>query len=219
MSKIRVGIIDDDETKVTQIFTLLLEGWDKAAPQKKAKYSQYELIPVEIPLKQSIDDVVVVIQNTHVECVLIDYRLTSYGKNNYTGVELSQEILRRRHGFPIFILTSYEDEIYTKELFDVYQIFDFDRYMNDTAERVELNTKIVEQVQKYRKELTSWEKELLDLLPHAGDSAVTDARILLLDSYIENAIDGKHLIPAQVKNQLTKGKIDALLEKLDRLLE
>lgn len=219
MNELRVGIIDDDETKITQIYTLLLDGWNKASPEKKAKYSEYRLTPIEMPVCPSIEDAIGLIQEERIECVLIDYRLTSYGNIKYTGVELTQELLRVKHGFPVFILTSYEDEIYAKELFDVYQIFDFDRYMNDSAERVELNTKIVEQVLKYRKELISWERELLELLPRAGENVSIDTRILQLDEYIENSIDGKHLIPAQVKNQLSRGKIDALLEKLDKLLE
>ena len=121
-------------------------------------------------------------------------------------------------GFPIFILTSYEEEIYANEIFDVYQIFDFDRYLNDKDERIDLNTKIVEQILKHSKECEAWEKELIELLPRAGESVVIDERIMQLDGYIEGAIDAVNRVPKEVKAQLGIGKIDQLLDKLDEII-
>lgn len=219
MSTLRIGIIDDDPTKITQIITRLLEGWNTASVEKRTKYSGYQLIPVEITICSTTEETSNLIDQEKVDCVLIDYRLSSYVKVSYTGIDLANYLSELWHGFPIFILTSYEDDIYAKEIFDVYQVFDFDRYLNDTDERIELNTKIIEQILKYRKERSAWEQELAELLPHAGENAQIDARIIQLDGFIESTLDGTHSIPNGIKHQLAGGKIDSLLEKLDKLIE
>lgn len=219
MNILKIGIIDDDSTKITQIMTRLLEGWDTASVEKRTKYSEYQLSPIEIPVCSNMEDTSDLLKQNQVDCVLIDYRLSSYTTVNYTGIDLANYLSNLWRGFPIFVLTSYEDDIYAKEIFDVYQVFNFDRYLNDTDERIELNTKVIEQILKYRKERIAWEQELIELLPRAGENAQIDARIIQLDGFVESAVDGAHSIPAEVKRQLAGGKIDSLLEKLDRLIE
>ena len=219
MNELIIGIIDDDSTKTTQIITRLLEGWDTASVEKRTKYSEYQLTPTEIPICANMEDTSNCIKQSQVDGVLIDYRLSSYAKVNYTGIDLAKHLSTLREGFPIFVLTSYEDDIYAKEIFDVYQVFNFDRYLNDADERIELNTKIIEQILKYRKERLAWEQELVGLLPRAGENAQIDARIIQLDGFIENSIDGAHGIPTKIKQQLSTEKIDILLEKLDKLIE
>ena len=219
MNILKIGIIDDDSTKITQIMTRLLEGWDTASVEKRTKYSEYQLSPIEIPVCSNMEDTSDLLKQNQVDCVLIDYRLSSYTTVNYTGIDLANYLSNLWRSFPIFVLTSYEDDIYAKEIFDVYQVFNFDRYLNDTDERIELNTKVIEQILKYRKERIAWEQELIELLPRAGENAQIDARIIQLDGFVESAVDGAHSIPAEVKRQLAGGKIDSLLEKLDRLIE
>ena len=218
MNEIRIGIIDDDSSKITQLMTWLQEGWESASPEKRVKYSAFRIVPVEIKLLPTIDEIHGQITSFKVDCMLIDYRLSSFAAVAFSGTDLAKALSSIHYGFPIFILTAYEDEIYAKEIFDVYQIFNFDRYVNDAEERLELNTKIIEQVLKHRKEFASWEQELSELLPQAGENAKIDARILQLDGYIERSLNGVKAIPENVKKQLSDGKIDALLEKLDKLI-
>ena len=218
MNEIKIGIIDDDSSKVTQLMTWLQEGWENASHEKQTKYSIFNIVPVEIKLSPTKDEIYEEIRNLRVDCMLIDYRLSSFATVSFSGTDLAKGLASARFGFPIFILTAYEDEIYAKEIFDVYQIFNFDRYVSDMNERLELNTKMIEQVLKYRKEYASWEQELRDLLPRAGENAGIDARILQLDGYIEKSLNGTNAIPETIKKQLTAGKIDALLEKLDKLI-
>lgn len=219
MIKFKIGIIDDDSTKTTQIITLLLGGWSSAPAEKKIKYSAYELCPIEIPISSEMDTTSIYIKQNGIDCLIVDYRLSSYAKVHYTGIDLTNYLQKLWRGFPIFVLTSYEDDLYARELFDVYQVFTFDRYLNDADERVELNTKIIEQILKYKKERIAWEQELEELLPQIGTSAIVDSRIMELDGLIENSLDGLHSIPSGIKNQLSVPKIDCLLEKLDELLK
>ena len=120
---------------------------------------------------------------------------------------------------PLFILTSYEDELYEQEVFDVYQIFDFERYLSEPQERVELHYKLIQQVVKYHKQLELWKKEIESLLPQKGQSAAIDKRILELDSKLEKSIDGHAAIPDEVKNDLKSNKLDELIDKIDLLLK
>lgn len=219
MDTIKVGIIDDDSTKITQIITHLLEGWEKASEEKKKKYSGYSIEAMEIKISQDINDMIVSISQEKIDCVIVDYRLSSFVTVGYSGVDVVKAIQRKWNGFPVFLLTSYEDDVYTNETFDVYYVFDFDRYQSEDAERVELNSKIIEQVLKHRRELTCWQDELLALLPQSGNSAHIDNRILELDSMIENAIDGYSSLSTAERTELTCGKLNSLLEKLDQIID
>ena len=80
MNELRIGIIDDDATKVTQIQTRLLVALDDASQEKRAKYSALSLTPVEVKMHPTIDEALDEIRHLKVDCVLIDYRFSSYAK-------------------------------------------------------------------------------------------------------------------------------------------
>lgn len=219
MDVIKVGIIDDDVSKVTQIMTYLLYGMKDAPKQKADKYSNMKFEVFEIPLFVDLNDISEYITNKKIDALLIDYNLTSYEAVPYTGVQLARYIQEKFMEFPLFILTSYEDELYEQEVFDVYQIFDFERYLSEPQERIELHYKLIQQVVKYRKQLELWKKEIESLLPQKGQSAEIDKRILELDTKLEKSIDGHAAIPEEIKNELRSNKLDELIGKIDLLLK
>lgn len=219
MEVIKVGIIDDDGSKVTQIMTYLLYGMKDAPKQKADKYSNVRFEVFEIPLSVDMNDITEYIINEKIDALLIDYNLTSYATVPYTGVQLARYIQERFMEFPLFILTSYEDELYEQEVFDVYQIFDFERYLSEPKERIELHYKLLQQVVKYHKQLELWKKEIESLLPQKGQSATIDKRILELDTKLEKSIDGHAAIPEKIKNDLRSNKLDELIGKIDLLLK
>lgn len=98
-------------------------------------------------------------------------------------------------------------------------IFDFERYLSEPHERVELHYKLIQQVVKYHKQLELWKKEIESLLPQKGQSAAIDKRILELDSKLEKSIDGHAAISDEVKNDLKSNKLDELIDKIDLLLK
>lgn len=216
--EIKVGIIDDDAGKVTQIITQLKYGMDEVIREKQKKYNDIKFAPIEIPLTANPEDVNLFISSKKIDVVLMDYNLTSYANVSYTGVHLAKVIENKFMNYPIFILTAYEDELFEQEIYNAYQVFDFARYLSDKDERIELNCKIIEQVLKHDKEVESWKQELIELLPEAGQSEVIDTRILLLDDMIEKTIDGERAIPTRVKEELSGDKVDKLLNSIDKLL-
>ena len=220
MMEFRIGIIDDDETKITQLLIYMSLGWnDSDGNLIKENYKNYSLAPVEIELNNDIDQMVDSIISQKTDALIIDFKLSSQKNISYSGIALAQAIDKRLRGFPIFILTSYEDDLYEKESFDAYQVFDFARYIGETEERIELNSKIVQQIKKYNATINRWKNELLDLLPQAGKSVTIDERILSLDSLLENSIDGASALPDKLKHDLEgTNRIQLLIDKLDEII-
>lgn len=219
MKTIKIGIIDDDNSKVTQIMTYLLYGMKDASKPKADRYANVEFDVIEIDPSPSMEDITSIIMERKIDALLIDYNLSSYATISYTGVQLAKYIQEKFFEFPLFILTSYEDELYEQEVFDAYQIFDFERYLSEPLERVELHYKLIEQVAKYQKQIELWKDEIKRLLPEKGKSAEVDTRILELDGKLEKTIDGHSAIPDTVKNILQSNKLDELIDKIDMFLK
>lgn len=217
--KLKIGILDDDTSKVTQIMTKLLIGMSEASPEKKIKYEDFEFEPYEIKVQQDIQKMIDEVIDKELDCVLVDYKLSSYEIVDFTGIEFAKHLEEVLYDFPIFILTSYEDDLFANEIYNAYQVFDFDRYLSEKLERIELNFKIIEQILKNNKQKKEWEREINALLPLAGTSQDIDSKILELDNKLEKSINGKYSIPAKIKKDLDTNKLDQLISKIDKLLE
>lgn len=215
-----IGIVDDDATKITQLITYLRLGWnDIEGNLIKEKYKDVKLNPMELELKDNLTEMVKKVYESKLDALIIDYKLSSQQNISYTGIELVEAIQEKLFQFPIFVLTSYQDDLFLKECFDVYQVFEFDRYINDKDERIELNSKIVEQIKKYRNSILSWKKELFELLPDGGKNCKIDERIIELDTRIEKSIDGVSSLSEKMKADLGQNRIQTLIDKIDKLID
>ena len=216
--KFKIGIVDDDPSKITQIITRMMMAIGEIPPEKQDKYSDYELEPYEIKIKKDLQDMVDEVINLELDCVLVDYKLASYEVVSYTGVQFAKLLEDTICGFPIFVLTSYEDDLFKNEIFDSYQVFNFERYLGEKLERVELHFKIIEQILKNAKQKLQWESEIRRLLPFAGTSEEIDSRLLELDTKIEKSINGAHALPEKIKKDLSENKLNELLSKMEKIL-
>lgn len=217
--KFKIGILDDDSSKVTQIMSKLMFGMAEASPEKKIKYDDFEFEPYEIKVQQDIQCMIDEVFKQELDCVLVDYKLSSYEIVDFTGIEFAKHLEDTLYDFPIFILTSYEDDLFTNEIYNAYQVFDFDRYLSESSERIELNFKIIEQILKSSKLKEQCEQELCKLLPLAGNSEEIDSRIMELDTKLEKSINRKYSIPEKVKKDLETSKLNELIEKIDKILD
>lgn len=112
---INVGIIDDDETKRSQIMSKLDDFVDGASSEIKERYEDFAINPIELELKTNISDLLEEIFEKNIHALVIDYMLSSYEVAvDYTGVKFAEETDKKYLGFPVFILTSYEEELYQK---------------------------------------------------------------------------------------------------------
>ena len=215
-----IGIIDDDTSKITQLITYLRLGWnDLDGNLVKEKYKDVTLNPVEITLNKNLDDMIEGIYTSKLDALIIDYNISSQQNISYTGIELVTAIQEKLFEFPIFVLTSYQDDLFLKECFDVYQVFDFERYIEDQDERIELNSKIVEQIKKYRSSIVRWKDELSTLLSQIGTNHKIDERIIELDTKIEKSIDGVSALSEKMKEDLGINRIQNLIDKIDQLID
>lgn len=217
---INIGIVDDDETKRTQIISNLEECVEGASEEIQDQYSMFELCPIELEIKADMDEVLEQIVENKIDVLVIDYKLSSYETLvDYTGVKFANRANEKFLDFPIFVLTSFETELYKQESFNAYQVFDYERYMSESAERIEVNRKIIEQYLKYRKHIEDCKKELNELLPREGESREIDNRILELDDFLEKSLDGDSAISLEMKKRLCNDKYDVVIELLKKFTE
>ncbi|MCK8099324.1 hypothetical protein MTN95_08015 [Bacillus sp. 2CMS4F] len=215
----KIGIIDDDSSKATQIMIKLTEGFSKATYEKQNKYSMFQFNPVELEIMDDLEGMIQQVIKERLDCVLVDYKLSSYKNVDYSGVEFAKALGEALFDFPIFIITSYEDDLFVNEIFNAYQVFDFARYLNEESERIEINYKIIEQILKTVKQRKKWEDEIKILLPLAGTSQEIDSKLLELDSNLERSINGNNSIPSKMKRDLDSNKLNELLNKIDAILD
>ena len=217
---IKVGIIDDDETKRTQIVSYLRDCVDEFPEDLIDQYRKYQLVPVEINIHPDMNVVIDDIIEKEIDVLLIDYQLSSYDSHvNYTGVGVANRADQKYLGFPIFVLTSFEADLYKKEIFDAYKVFDFERYMHDDKERIEINKKIIEQYVKRIREIENKKEELNRLLKMEKTNQKIDDRILELDDFLERSLDGDNAISITEKRRLLNSRYEELLNLLRKVVE
>lgn len=217
---IKVGIIDDDETKRTQIISCLRDYVNEFPEDIIEQYRKYELVPVEIDILPDMNAVIDDIIEKEIDVLLIDYQLSSYDSHvNYTGVGVANRADQKYLGFPVFVLTSFEADLYKKEIFDAYKVFDFERYMHDDKERIEINKKLIEQCVKRRRDIENKREELNRLLKMEGTNQEIDDRILELDEFLERSLDGDNAISKSEKKRLLNSRYEELLKLLRKVVE
>lgn len=207
----KIGIIEDDDTKAVGITSSL----NKIPKRQERQYGDVEIIPIRIPIAENKDEMIQNIEESSVDCMLVDYRLSV----NYGGADLASEISGLYSEFPVFILTSYKEEVFLKEEIDAYQIFDVDAYFNDPLMEDDLNSKIIEQIRKSNKTIDNWTTELRKLTRSGDRTVEIDSRIIELDTNIERALHGKSRLPTKIKEELKVNRLNDLIESIKELLE
>lgn len=224
--KIKVGIIDDDESKIVNIITNLLKDvasilGDNSliSHDKKNQYEKYEIVPIKLKLVANMDEILHEIVEENVNILIIDYKLNSLSNISFSGVDLAKKVNDTMIDFPVFLLTSFEEDLYNKEIFNSYQVFDYSRYMSESNETLELNYKIIKQVLIYRKQIESWESRLLELIKHAGTSSDVDDEIMELDRKLSSSIFGNRVLSNRTKKIVCSDKMSELLDKLEEIIK
>lgn len=239
MTEYKIGILDDDQSKITQLIVKLTYTFDltndekdlllkidnasnnilSSIEQKKIKYQDIKLNASALNLTNNMEHIIDEIRNKFFDCILIDYKLSSKRTINFSGIDFAIELKKILPDFPIFIITSYEEDLYEKETFDVYNIFNFERYMSEPTEKIELHVKIIEQIKQIKKQQEKWEEELLELLAHKGESLEIDQKIIELDTKIEQSLNKKTSLPIDLKSNLLNDKLDLIINKIDKILK
>jgi len=221
MEAIRIGIIDDDESRAV-ILRLSLDNYisDLVGVIPFSEYFNAPEISL-IPLDEDIETIVSRIKDDAYHCVLLDYNLQSQSNVQFNGVDLAKRITSSLYEFPIFILTSYEDLLFQRETFNTYQVFNTQRFFSAQNGKHDLDgmqKRVVNQVITYRRRMREWREELNELLKKNNRTALEDSRLLELDTFIERSLDADNALPKKTKEDVSGDNFIHLIEKIDALI-
>ncbi len=219
METLNIAILDDDKTKISRIKTKFVQQNDQNTEIYNDSYSNYILNLIPIDVEQSCEQIVEEIIANNFDGIIIDYDFTSFAKTPNNGVKIANQINKKVSEYPLFILTAYEKQLFANEMFDAYQIYNYDNYLNNVNATKEFHSRLIEQILKSRKQKSQWETELKNLLKKAGTSIEIDSRILELDNKLETSLDKECALNPKLKQDLSSSKLVELIEKINKVLE
>ena len=152
------------------------------------------------------------------KAVIADYDLSEQDPTiHYTGAEVIRGVLKEREYFPVFILTSYEDDAITAGD-DVNIVYEKGENARDEKfiERIKL------QIEKYDHRVNQAQERLIQLLELRNERALTvteEEETITLDSFLERSLNKPSQIPDELKTLSNKMQLAELLSKVDELLK
>jgi len=200
MTKFKVAYIDEDESDIRR-FRRFADDFFNVIP----------LIP-----DRDIERTVFNIFEQKVDAIIADFELSEQNVSiHYNGAELVRFILEEREQFPVFILTSYEEDAVSKG--DDVNIVYEKNIMNDGETFL---VKVKSQIEKYIHRLETAESRIFELTEKSKTStldAYEEEELFKLDAMIEKAFDKKSKIPENLKRANNSEELMELLKKVDNL--
>lgn len=183
-----------------------------------------ELYPLE-----SIHEMIDLIIKVNPDAIITDFRLnemkTEINYNvPYNGVELVEEFLQHRQGFPCFVLTAFDD-LAVSASEDVNKVYIKNILHNNKEEskaKAKFLDRVINQIEHYQTKIKEAEIQLIELieLRKIGNTNIQDEnKIIELDSFLESIIDRKSSIPAEFKKLSNDEKLNDLLLKVNEILK
>lgn len=156
------------------------------------------------------------------DAVITDHKLNEKKSSiEYDGIDLIREIKNKKENFPCFILTGWDKE--AVENGDDANIVYLKNFEDPEGEKhATFLDKVKNQILKYRKKIKDSNKELLKLIEksHKKDlNAKEEARLIELDTFIENSTNQKSSIPNSLKGTKNLDKLHKMINNTDNLLE
>ena len=198
--KYKIAYIDEDQSDTRRF--------------QRFSYNFFEVVPI-IP-KDSIEDTCNEILENHVDAIVSDFEFAEQLSTvHYDGTDLVSLFLKKREGFPVFILTSYEDDAISKGE-DVNIIYE-KKEMDEGEQFLE---RVKAQIEKYKHKLETDEKRLLELIAESKKrklDALEKEELTELDSKIEKALDKESRISNILRDDKEASELSELLKKVDEL--
>lgn len=198
--KYKIAYIDEDQSDTRRF--------------QRFSYNFFEVIPF-IP-KDSIEETCNEILENHVDAIVSDFDFAEQLSTvHYDGTDLVSLFLKKREGFPVFILTSYEDDAISKGE-DVNIIYE-KKEMDEGEQFLE---RIKAQIEKYKHKLESDENRLLELIAESKKrklDAPEKEELAELDSKIEKALDKESRISNILRDENEASELSELLRKVEEL--
>lgn len=174
----------------------------------------FDVIPF-IP-KDNIEDTCNEILESHVDGIISDFDFSEQLSTvHYDGTDLVSLFLKKRENFPVFILTSFEDDAISKGE-DVNIIYE----KKEMDEGEMFLQRVKAQIEKYKHKLETEETRLLELIAESKKrklDAFEMQELSELDSKIEKALDKESQIPNILRDDKEATELSELLKKVDEL--
>jgi hypothetical protein len=202
MTKFRVAYVDESDSDIRK-FQRFSRNFFDVIPIKPA-------IAKETTLSHILEN--------QVDAVIADFDLSEQDPLiHYNGADLVSLLLEERESFPVFILTSYEDDAVSKGD-DVNIVYE----KSEMADGEKFLERVKTQIEKYYHRLEMAEKRLLELIEKSKTNkldALEEEEVHKLDSLIEKALDKKYPIPDKMKQDEKIDDLSNLLSKVDELVK
>jgi len=200
MAKFKIAYVDESEADTRRF--------------QRFSYNYFDVIPF-IP-NDSIEETCNEILESHVDAIISDFDFSEQLSTvHYDGTDLVSLFLKKREGFPVFILTSYEDDAISKGE-DVNIIYE----KKEMDEGETFLQRVKAQIEKYKHKLETEETRLLELIAESQKrtlDAFEKQELAELDSKIEKALDKESQIPNILRNDKEAKELSELLKKVDEL--
>lgn len=203
MTKYKIAYIDESEADIRRF--------------QRFSYNYFEVIPF-IP-KDTIEETCNDILESHVDAIVSDFEFSEQLSTvHYDGTNLVSEFLKKRENFPVFILTSFEDDAISKGE-DVNIIYE-KKEMDEGEKGEKFLERVKAQIEKYKHKLETEENRLLELIAESKKrklNAFEKQELAELDSKIEKALDKESQIPNILRDDNEANELSELLKKVDEL--
>lgn len=200
MTKFTIAYVDESESDIRRF--------------QRFAYNYFNVVPI-LPLPD-IKETIKLIIDSNVEAVIADFDLSEQNSMiHFDGTDLVRAILKKREGFPVFILTSFEDDAINKgdDVNIVYEKKELDQG-NNFLDRVKT------QIEKYKHHLEISESRIIELLQENQKrklDAFEKQELKELDSKIEKALDKESQIPDALRDEKESDELAELLKAVDQL--
>ena len=202
MTKYKIAYIDESEADTRRF--------------QRFSYNHFDVVPF-IP-KDSIEETCNDILESHVDAIISDFDFAEQLSTvHYDGTDLVSLFLKKRENFPVFILTSYEDDAISKG--DDVNII-YEKKEMDEGER--FLERVKAQIEKYKHKLEADEQRILELIAVSKNrslDAFEKQELSELDSKIEKALDKESQIPNILRADKESLELSELLKKVDELTQ
>ena len=203
MTKYKIAYIDESEADIRRF--------------QRFSYNYFVVIPF-IP-KDTIEETCNDILESHVDAIVSDFEFSEQLSTvHYDGTNLVSEFLKKRENFPVFILTSFEDDAISKGE-DVNIIYE-KKEMDEGEKGEKFLERVKAQIEKYKHKLETEENRLLELIAESKKrklDAFEKQELAELDSKIEKALDKESQIPNILRDDNEANELSELLKKVDEL--
>lgn len=186
---------------------------------KQDTNKQFDVV-AKLPI-ENFDKFIEEILTEKVDAIISDYQLTEYMPViTYTGVELIEEILMKKSGFPCFVMTSHDDQAVAKSS-DVNIVYIKGLMTKEDNVKITFLERVKNQIQHYKSKISDVQSEFNTIIKKSKDislSAKDEERLLELDDFLEKALNQESKIPTKLKEKSTLSDLHKLIENTDILL-